>query len=109
MSLKIILLSKGSQTKEVFDKVGVAERAPEYQCSLYHRDKEACNPSRGHKLSTHHVGHKHRISERVADGQEAIISHQSENETISATKSQEEQSYGLCGRGRGWEDLGEWH
>ena len=20
-----------------------------------------------------------------------------------------EQSYGLCGRGRGWEDLGEWH
>ena len=21
----------------------------------------------------------------------------------------EEQSYGLCGRGRGWEDLGEWH
>ena len=20
-----------------------------------------------------------------------------------------EQSYGLCGRGRGWDDLGEWH
>ena len=20
-----------------------------------------------------------------------------------------EQAYGLCGRGRGWEDLGEWH
>ena len=20
-----------------------------------------------------------------------------------------EQSFGLCGRGRGWEDLGEWH
>ena len=20
-----------------------------------------------------------------------------------------EQYYGLCGRGRGWEDLGEWH
>ena len=20
-----------------------------------------------------------------------------------------EQSYGICGRGRGWEDLGEWH
>ena len=24
----------------------------------------------------------------------------------AATKT---QSYGLCGRGRGWEDLGEWH
>ena len=20
-----------------------------------------------------------------------------------------EQSFGLCGRGRGWDDLGEWH
>ena len=20
-----------------------------------------------------------------------------------------DQSFGLCGRGRGWEDLGEWH
>ena len=76
-------------TEEVFDKVGTAERAPEYHSSLCHRDKEACNPSRDHKFSTCHIGHKKRISERVADGQEAIISHQSENETISATKSQE--------------------
>jgi len=21
----------------------------------------------------------------------------------------QEQSFGLCGRGRGWDDLGEWH
>lgn len=27
-------------TKEVFHKVGVAERAPEYQRSLYHRENE---------------------------------------------------------------------
>ena len=26
---------------------------------------------------------------------------------ITNTKKQIEQSYGLCGRGRGWEDLGE--
>ena len=76
-------------TEEVFDKVGTAERAPEYHPSLCHRDKEASNPSRDHKFPTHHIGHKQRISERVADGQEAIIPHHSENETVSATKSQE--------------------
>ena len=54
-----------------------------------HRDKEASSPSRDHKFPTHHIGHKQRISERVADGQEVIIPHQSENETVSATKSQE--------------------
>ena len=28
---------------------------------------------------------------------------------MAAIKKSIEQSYGLCGRGRGWEDLGEWH
>ena len=30
-------------------------------------------------------------------------------ETAKKTQMCIEQSYGLCGRGRGWDDLGEWH
>ena len=77
-------------TAEVFDKVEATERASEYQCSLYYREEETSSTSRGHKLPTYHVGHKQWISERVADGKEAIKTHQSENDTISATKPQEE-------------------
>ena len=28
---------------------------------------------------------------------------------LMKVKEESEQSYGFCGRGRGWEDLGEWH
>ena len=30
-------------------------------------------------------------------------------ETAKETQICIEQSFGLCGRGRGWDDLGEWH
>ena len=30
-------------------------------------------------------------------------------ETAKETKMNIEQSFELCGRGRGWDDLGEWH
>ena len=28
---------------------------------------------------------------------------------VLATEIRAEKSFGLCGRGRGWDDLGEWH
>ena len=39
----------------------------------------------------------------TAEGDEELKS------LLMKVKEESEQSYGLCGRGRGWEDLGEWH
>ena len=31
------------------------------------------------------------------------------NQSLLMRVKEEKQSFGLCGRGRGWDDLGEWH
>ena len=50
------------------------------------------------------------IINNIADKELIQLSSKKQTKKIQFKNRQNiEQSYGLCGRGRGWEDLGEWH
>ena len=80
--------------------VAAAEARGEDQACLDGGHREAGAENQGSQTEANRGSHDHRIAQRAADGHVAVVTHQSEEEAVTASQAQEEEHLSPTARDR---------